>query len=455
MPSKLKTIPLAAALVSLEACAILSAQSEPASEKRCEAPDYFGVCDPFVPGTIIALQGDKKPIRVVSTWFDGPAEKAGVCPGDLIIAANGASAFDSTTEQMLKVITSSSPTPLTLKIKRGSGEMGFEMPRVRESALAEFSKQKFMRPEVDKTHLKTVPLSETRAELEQLDDFEGRAAARNGFTWMEGAMVPSGTREAAFGKLQQLTSRTPQSPRLRGFVSACGGGNYTLGFTVIVLKDPAQIMVNFVYPGSPAHEMGLLPGDELLDANGSNLSSLSENDLKDIFCKADAPRDFNLTAERGDAPLKVTLRAIPIEQLRESYFLGVLPPFVPRSANDYVLGLRALYSDKPREAVVANLDYPSPAFDAGLHEGDLIRSINGTPIEEIDRAQFEKMLSPAQPSPVTIEVSRVGKTLSFKLTPVTYAASQASIGRVMTKSGPVPTDCDTASEKPAAPQASQ
>jgi C-terminal processing protease CtpA/Prc len=119
---------------------------------------------------------------------------------------------------------------------------------------------------------------------------------------------------------------------------------------------------------------------------------------------------------------------------------------------DYVR-VRALYSDKPREAVVANLDYPSPAFDAGLHEGDLIRSINGTPMEEIDRAHFQKMLSPTQPSPVTIEVSRVGKTLTFKLTRVTYAAAQASIGRVVTKSGPVPKDCDTASEKPAAPQA--
>ncbi|HXJ95204.1 MAG TPA: hypothetical protein VMT20_20370 [Terriglobia bacterium] len=84
--------------------------------------------------------------------------------------------------------------------------------------------------------------------------------------------------------------------------------------------------------------------------------------------------------------------------------------------------------------------------------GDLIQSLNGTPMADIDRAQFQGILSPRQPSPVTIQVARLGKTLSFKLTPVTYAAAQASIGRVMTKSGPPPGDCATASEKPAAPQ---
>jgi S1-C subfamily serine protease len=64
--------------------------SKPQGAATCDAPEYFGVCDPYVPGTIIE-PSDKKPILVATTWPGGPADKAGICAGDKIVAVNGVS----------------------------------------------------------------------------------------------------------------------------------------------------------------------------------------------------------------------------------------------------------------------------------------------------------------------------------------------------------------------------
>ncbi len=88
--------------LSLRALAILASVisfasgGSPQSRLNCQAPEYFGICDPFVAGTLIASQGDNQPLLVVDTWPSGPAEKAGICPGDEIVSINGVSAFHST-----------------------------------------------------------------------------------------------------------------------------------------------------------------------------------------------------------------------------------------------------------------------------------------------------------------------------------------------------------------------
>lgn len=117
--------------LSLSIGALLHAQAA----KPCEAPAYFGICDPFVPGVII--QGEEPPsvshrqVVTVTTWPGGPADKAGVCPGDLIVAVNGVSVSDQPLDAVIKRLAADSPVPAILGIKRGGQELEFRMPRVR------------------------------------------------------------------------------------------------------------------------------------------------------------------------------------------------------------------------------------------------------------------------------------------------------------------------------------
>jgi C-terminal processing protease CtpA/Prc len=87
------------------------------------------------------------------------------------------------------------------------------------------------------------------------------------------------------------------------------------------------------------------------------------------------------------------------------------------------------------------VDYPSPAFDAGLHVGDLIISVNGVAIEQIGRQELGQLLSPKKSLEIALGVSRLGKKMTFRVTPVTYRAALASIGRKLTKFGPAPQHC--------------
>src|SRR5690242_7382609 len=68
---------------------------------RCDAPSYFAICDPFVPGLIIS-NGNGGSIWVRSTWSKGPAENAGICPGDQIVAIDGISVSQTSAQQHLR-----------------------------------------------------------------------------------------------------------------------------------------------------------------------------------------------------------------------------------------------------------------------------------------------------------------------------------------------------------------
>src|SRR5712691_7613669 len=133
---------------------------DPANTSACDVFEILGICDPYVPGTIISFP-EKQPIIVISTWPLGPAENAGVCPGDRILAVNGISASENTSTRMLKEIVSGSDTWVHLTVRRGKVDMELDVPRVRESTLAWLSKQKYVRVGGLPDAAALVPLDET------------------------------------------------------------------------------------------------------------------------------------------------------------------------------------------------------------------------------------------------------------------------------------------------------
>ncbi len=402
-----------------------------------EGIEVAGICDPFVPGTMIQFR-QSKPISVISTWHNGPAENAGVCPGDQILAVNGVSASENTSARMLKEIASDSPSSIHLRLRRGNEEFGFEVPRVRESTLAKLSKQKFMWASGLEGGTRLVPLDETHEELSHLEKFQERIERLQGFQTREGLSVPLGTPDEQLEKL--LTLRL--SGRIRGWIGIQNNpDSYSAGFSAYLLKDPEEVWVYFVVPGSPAHRAGLFPGDRLVELNGSLLAGLSTEELNALLSKPDERRKMNLKVIRASSVLSLTLEAKKAREFTQSDLTALVPDWGEHSGDDYVLGIHALQAENPREAIVAHVEFPSPAFDAGLHPGDLLIAINGISLKEIERQELGKLLSPNDPSEITLEVSRVGKKMKFRITPVTYRTVLAKIGRKPTKLGAAPQQC--------------
>lgn len=257
---------------------------------HCDGPEDFGICDPYVLGTIISLK-QKQPIRVIRAWHDGLAEQAGVCPDDKIVAVNGVHAAESTSNRMLRGIVSAQPTSVHLTVLRGKQKLEFQAPRVRESTLARLSHQRFMLNPKFNGIGAMVPLGETRDEFSQYVAFIKR---------MEGLRVPVGTPPEQVEKLKPFLSHAPTPERLAGYVRA-SAGKISLGVGFIALKDPAEVFIETILPHSPANRAGLLPGNEHLEVNGHNISKVTFDDLKKALLEPDEAREVRLqVVQRGE-----------------------------------------------------------------------------------------------------------------------------------------------------------
>src|SRR5437764_3309481 len=91
----------AAAVVLLAGFPPVSAQRSGRATGECEAPEYFGVCEPFVPG-IILFGGEDGSYRVSQAWPGGPADRTGVCPGDEVVAIGGISTSNRSFPDVLR-----------------------------------------------------------------------------------------------------------------------------------------------------------------------------------------------------------------------------------------------------------------------------------------------------------------------------------------------------------------
>ena len=120
------------------------------------------------------------------------------------------------------------------------------------------------------------------------------------------------------------------------------------------------------------------------------------------------------------------------------------PSSTVQSGDQYILGIQVLPAEQTHEAMIAYVQNPSPAFDAGLYVGDRLLAVNGISVGQIDRQNLSKLLSPADATKIVLEITRLQKTMSFTLTPVTYRAALSSIGRKPTKFGAAPQSCPDA-----------
>lgn len=328
---------------------------------------------------------------------------------------------------------------------RGKQELEVHFDRVRESTLAQLSRKKFMmrRLLMDGIQPMVVPADETPEEVNDVARFYDALDRRVGFRFVDSMDVPENTPNEQVRMLQATDwGGIAQQRRVGGTRMALGENSYSAGFNAVILKNPEEAIVNFVLPDSPAHRAGVFPGDQILEVNGHPVSGLDGSPLSDLILKPDQPRKVILKLRRGQSTVSAQIETQRIKEIYDAtpyQSLGGYPD--ETKADTPVLSFMVIYAENPREAMVDQIDYPSPAFDAGLHIGDRLFSLNAVPIEQITRQRLGEMLQPKADSELKLEVSRLGKKLAFQIKPVTYAEAEAKIGRKITEKGPVPEHC--------------
>ena len=175
------------------------------------------------------------------------------------------------------------------------------------------------------------------------------------------------------------------------------------------LANRGGVLVASTYVGSPAANAGLLPGDVIVRIDDRAITRFE--DLVSVVGNI-SPGEF--AAFRIERNGRTVTRQIQIG-LRDDAALRELEPwpgFLVMPLTDDLrtgLGLR----DEPGEVVVGNIEPLSPAAQAGLRRGDVIRAINDQQVDSM--SEFYRVLNGQADGEFVFRISRMGRELLIGL----------------------------------------
>ncbi|HEY6972500.1 MAG TPA: RIP metalloprotease RseP, partial [Candidatus Angelobacter sp.] len=189
-------------------------------------------------------------------------------------------------------------------------------------------------------------------------------------------------------------------PRWQRFLIAIAGPAMNIVLAIVVLTGvykfhheyPAftklPVNVFFVNPGSPAEKAGIRPGDRLVKVD--DVQNPTWDQALTTFALS-PNQNVDVILQRGSQTLnmKVVPEATGVERVGDA---GIFPP-----------------------EVIGTLEPGFPAIEAGVHEGDILLAINGTPVR--NTAEVADLLQGTKDKPVEATIWRDGKESKLTLTP--------------------------------------
>ena len=149
------------------------------------------------------------------------------------------------------------------------------------------------------------------------------------------------------------------------------------------LKDNKGALVSQVVPNSPAEKAGIEQGDVILQFDGKEVSDSKE--LPRIVASTPVGKNVTVQIARDG---KVTDRQVKLGEMEEKAEVAKTPSthkrlgiavqnLTPEIAKG--LGLK-----KETGVVVSQVEPGSPASDAGIQTGDVIREVNRKPVKDVE-----------------------------------------------------------------------
>ncbi|MBN8590315.1 MAG: PDZ domain-containing protein [Anaerolineae bacterium] len=166
--------------------------------------------------------------------------------------------------------------------------------------------------------------------------------------------------------------------------------------------EPADegVSVVIVIPGSPADEAGLLSKDIILSVNGE---AVTADSIREVISALEVGDEVALEVQRGE------------ETLTLSATLGDVGIIGHGGSFSSAIGFDGLMlTERDNQVVVESVADESRAAEAGLEDGDVITSANGTAITNL-RELMEAVAGTEAGEPVSLEVQRGDETLTLEV----------------------------------------
>jgi serine protease Do len=154
--------------------------------------------------------------------------------------------------------------------------------------------------------------------------------------------------------------------------------------TTLALSRPQGVILRSIFPGGPAANAGLRQGDVILSVDGVEIDDMQSLNYRIATRK---PGDVvRLKIARGMRDVGVKLALPPESPPRELASIGGRNPMTgakvenlsPAVAIDLQMDLMV------RGVVVAGVSEGTPSGTYGFQPGDVVRSVNGVPINRVN-----------------------------------------------------------------------
>jgi PDZ domain len=215
---------------------------------------------------------------------------------------------------------------------------------------------------------------------------------------------------------------------------------YVTGITLFSSQG-CPMFVGGVTPGSPADLAGIRPGDLLLAVAGTHVGDLKE---AAGLMRSSGPKQVSFVLLRGGREIAVVSEVekrssiyarigkkiisdavVPVDTTQEEvdrmmgfdgqrFLARVFPTHYPAGPELFYAGFEIFILRDPMQVTVGGIE-DGPASKAGVHWGDVLLSVNGTPVSGKTPSELEQLFTATQPVTIRLQIDRLGSTRTFDM----------------------------------------
>ena len=149
------------------------------------------------------------------------------------------------------------------------------------------------------------------------------------------------------------------------------------------LTDKKGALVSQVMPGSPAEKAGIEQGDVILEFDGKAIAE--SKDLPQLVASTQVGKSVDVKVYRNGKTIDREVKVSAMEETAEASTTPTHKKTLGISVQNLTPELaRRLRSNSDSGVVVTRVEPGSPAADAGIQTGDIIREVNRKPVKDAD-----------------------------------------------------------------------